>query len=139
MSITHFAGVPAGAIIALSDYEVLDVAVGPAVAFSKLTIQADGDLGADGNPNPNFIAAEWSSDKRTGLGDAYECRATLVSGPAPAGDALNTWLPLTVSRSWSQEQTGIGSQLTVIDVDIGFAGVNSPIVTGRESLNVEVI
>ena len=46
---------------------------------------------------PSFGAAEW------------EIRATLIPGSkTPLGDALNTWLPLTSSRSWALEEVAVG-------------------------------
>lgn len=42
----------------------------------------------------------------------WEVRATLVSGTAPTGSALNTWLALTTPRTWTTSATVEGTTVT---------------------------
>lgn len=51
---------------------------------------------------------EWiSANGGATVGDNYEIRFWLPSGPEPTGSAVNAWLPLTVTRTWTS-QTSAG-------------------------------
>lgn len=59
--------------------------------------------------------AEWASGTPP---ITYYVRATLDTGTAPSGAALNTWHALTTTRVWTWSQSGDGANSGTIKVDI---------------------
>lgn len=51
----------------------------------------------------------------------WQIRATQVSGTIDYG-TLNTWLSLGVSRSWAEEELAIGSDQSVLTIELRYNG-----------------
>jgi hypothetical protein len=69
-----------------------------------------------------------------GVTSDYEIRATVISGSNPtAGDALNTWLPLSTARKWDYQVSG---KAKYIDGTILFEIRDTATSTVQDSCNV---
>lgn len=70
-----------------------------------------------------------------GDGGDYEIRYN-ATGTTPAGDAINTWLSLSSSRSWSLSQSGVGDKATTGSLSIRLAA--NQVVLDGATLNLSV-
>lgn len=88
----------------------------PAGSTATLTFFRDGtydgdDLGDNG---------EWSALPSATVGDAYEIRATVISGSTPTGSAVGAFIPLSSDVSWELFKSGAasGQDSAVLNVEI---------------------
>jgi hypothetical protein len=66
----------------------------------------------------------------------FECRATLQSGTTPNSGTLNTWLPLTTARSWTQISGG-AIVVTVLLIEIRNASTLAVLDSAVITMDVE--
>lgn len=85
------------------------------------TLESDGDIIESTTSAGDVDAGDWIDPKSSAPG-SYEVRATLVSGSIDSG-ILNTWLPLSSTRSWSVGVTVAGTnQSATLTVEIRLGG-----------------
>lgn len=85
---------------------VFSLAVADAYALgpAALTFLSDGTYTA--TQPVSDVDGDWISPGATGIGSDYEIKATLVTGTAPAGASLSTWLNMGTTRQWSMNSPG---------------------------------
>lgn len=66
-----------------------------------INFYADGTLQGFRQGNGLLWTSNWFTPTQAGIGASYWVRATLVSGTAPTGSGLNTWLALSGVRTWT--------------------------------------
>lgn len=87
----------------------------------------------------NTSPADWVAPSSPSVGDAYEIRATVLSGDTPSGSALNTWLPLSTARSWSLTASGpTQSKSCDLSVEIGLLGTSTPLSTNTSTITAAI-
>lgn len=96
---------------ALSNLTAGSVANRPASADAVYTLRTDGVRVASGNANENWLSPA------TNVAD-YEVMATYISGEAPTGGTLSSWLPFSSDRTWSLVRTVDGISTGVIRIEI---------------------
>lgn len=70
----------------------------------------------------------------------YEARVTVVSGVTPSGSAVNDWLNLGTTRSWTLSQTSPGTKESKFTIEVRFAaGALIDSATVDMNINVDVI
>lgn len=105
-----------------------------ATKFFSGTATATFGLGNDGvayevenGVTTNYTIEWWTKGSVTGLGAAYECRATLNSGSALSSGTVGSWLTLSSANQWTQSRstsTGItNSNLTIEIRDVATSTV----------------
>lgn len=110
----------------------------PATAFATEGFYSDGTQRYSTNAAPSgAVLGYWCP---AGNGTAYDIEATLVSGTAPSGSALNTWLELSASPnyvSWSvTNNSGLGSEVScVLGISIRLHSSGLVVATGNIGLN----
>ncbi len=70
---------------------------------------SDGDERGYTQGNVLQYNSSWYSPESVGIGSSYWIRATAISGSPNTGDVLNSWLPLTATRSWGLSAPNIDS------------------------------
>jgi hypothetical protein len=80
--------------------------ISPGNITSTLTIERDGDLIIT-DPGGSVDVGDWILPKRSNAGDVYEVRLVTSTGTCNGGSAVDTWLPLTSDRSWSNNVSTI--------------------------------
>jgi hypothetical protein len=76
-----------------------DQFVGGAMSFASYSIRSDGKV-VDQN---GAVLETWLPSGQSAA--SYQVKAALISGTAPIGDTLGTWLSCSVSRDWSESAT----------------------------------
>jgi len=102
-------------------FSVVDTNGGTSTA--GIVFESDGDV-VKTNSLGNTDAGDWISPKAAAPG-TYEIMAHQESGDALDGgsSALDTWLVLTSSRSWSITQIGAGAKSATLTVSIRIGSV----------------
>lgn len=91
-----------------------------AVGTANASIQLNADGFAKRNENGTITNAfQWLLAGGAGSVDAY---AELLSGTAPGGSALNTWINCASSPAWTKVQSGIGINTCVLRIYLASAG-----------------
>jgi hypothetical protein len=104
------------------------IATHPSNATAAVNITNAGvQSGTDGGPY-NWL--------KGGIASNYEIMATLISGTV-TGDAFGSWLNLGTSRVWSLTETGIGTKLGSITLQIRPVG-GSVLTTATINFDAEV-
>jgi hypothetical protein len=67
----------------------------------------------------------------------FEVRATVLSGTTPSGN-VGTWNTLSTTRSWTLTRTIIGVRTCDLLIEIGYAGVNSPLDSATITITADV-
>lgn len=90
--------------------------------------------------NHNSIKIDdWFIPSTTGIGSAYEIIADSASPDTPdGGAAMDTWLPLSSSRTWSETRSTTGVDLVTFNVRIRSAGSGTVLGTCAVTLRAEV-
>ena len=132
ISISEYYGsdtVPASGVISLSDFfgtsaGAIDLQSATASeqqfissATATLTAEADGETSGQGNlilTVPNW----WTGAPDVGIGSNYEIRATVALGDTPTSGSLNTWLSLSVDRTWGLTRTVTGTSSCQLTIEI---------------------
>lgn len=102
-----------GGPVSFGTFSADAVAVPPAAAIATGTMRSDGRLA-----NQAGGSVVWHSRAVAGVGSTFWTRATLLSGTAPTGAALATWLPLSANQAWSLAQTTVGSKLCSLRIEV---------------------
>ncbi len=77
-------------------------------AHAGIRVKRNGDVQEkSGTWSTQNILTEWFTQacKTATIGDDYECYLS-GTGDTPTGDALDTWLAVTVDREWLLDKTG---------------------------------
>lgn len=123
-----------------------------------LRILASNIVAVDGQSNPTSATASVGLDangvltitefftstpsdyvlpKYTGVGSRLWVKLT-GSGTTPSGSALNTWLQLSSTRSWTLTQSGIGSKAFTGTLSFSLDGGTSTFYSTSFDLSVDV-
>lgn len=114
------AGTMAGARVSLSPtYTVSDLTISPTNASASFSLENDGDVaritvttGGGGTVD----VGDWITP-RSAAGAAYEARATVNSGSLSSG-TTGSWLALSSTRTWTLNQTSVGTTTCELTVEI---------------------
>ncbi len=98
-----------------------DVAVFPNSAAITLIFASNGQI----NSGDHL----WFDPVTSNIGSSYWIRATLTAGTTPTTGTLNTWMQLSVNRSWSNLQSGAGTKSSTLLIEIATDPSGSNIVT----------
>lgn len=120
-----FSGKPT--ITLLSSYSPSADATSPVNALAQFQLESDGDIGATGGTNTVSDIGDWLAPK-TNFSD-FECRLVQNSGTALGGAALNTWLNLGTTRTWTLARTTDGTNVASATLSVGLAGQNTALKT----------
>lgn len=96
--------------------------IGVSFAQTTLTLSLNGAYAVYGANLGTFESGNWVTPTSVAPG-AYTIRAHRVSGGTPNGDALDTDLALTTSRSWTVSTVG-GTSLTNLTLTLKDGGGN---------------
>lgn len=102
---------------------VFDGEIDPADAVASFTVRRDGRITGSGSLAP--ADDNWFEPTTTGVGDDYEVRVTQLSGNAPSGPTLGTWVALTSDRTWTNTQTTVGSFISDYLVEVRKVGTTA--------------
>ncbi len=91
---------------ALADALISRVTVEPTTATAEVAALTNGTLELRGN---STTTQTWLS---SGLNSNAEVFATLLSGPPPTGAATGVWLSMSSARTWTRNQTSVGTSTT---------------------------
>lgn len=93
--------------------------ISPYSMSATVTMQTDGQNSYSAIPGGSGVMpVGWFSRVQSGIGSSYKVRASLVSGTAPTGTQLDTWLPLSSSRSFTLSgSTNKDCRLSVVVAD----------------------
>lgn len=98
-------------------------------------------LNADGVLSVTEFFTNTNSDycvpKYAGIGSRLWVRLT-GSGTTPSGSALNTWLQLSSTRSWSLSQSGVGSKSFAGTLEFSLDGGTHTFASASFNLDVDV-
>jgi hypothetical protein len=130
--------------------EIVNPLVVPNVTYGALSTAAqsvwvnfytDGTLQGFRQGNVQVWTRNWFTPTQAGIGGSYWIRATLVSGTAPTGSALNAWLALTAVRGWTLTAPAGGafaSRACTLQIQIASDSAGANVVTsGASNLFVE--
>ena len=95
-----------------------DLAADPADAESGVMLENDGDL-IEVDLSGNIDRGDWITPK-SAAGNAYEARVTVNTGTLSTGTG-GVWQALGTTRSWTVQQTVIGTKTANITVEIRLA------------------
>lgn len=70
-----------------------------------IEVNQDGRLYKTTFTDPPQYLEKW---KTAGLADAFDVRATLISGSAPLGSAVGSWLNVNAHRAWYVSRSVVG-------------------------------
>jgi hypothetical protein len=112
------AGEGTGTAINLASQTFSDAEDAPTNPTIELVLKNDGIAYYDEGDGDVAISGQWMNPPDAALAGNYEARATLVSGSAPTGSALSTWLVLSSNRTWTKTRTTNGTSSTVLTVEI---------------------
>lgn len=82
------------------------------------------------------ITGEWVIP--TDFASLYECRVTVTSGSLSSGTS-GSWLALTSDRVWTRSRISSGTSECTFTVEIGYAGLNSALISYSVTLTADVI
>ncbi|MES2180734.1 MAG: hypothetical protein V4493_01370 [Pseudomonadota bacterium] len=86
-------------VLHLTPASIIDTVPGYVNASAKYSLNVNGTAGFDtANSGSGLFAGDWVEDAFEVT--LYQVRATLISGTAPTGAPLNTWLNFTTDRYW---------------------------------------
>jgi hypothetical protein len=116
----------------LTTRTVSSTAVDPSSANCYYKIGSDGDV-YGGSTTTNFLEV-W---RDTGSNPDFEVRATYVSGVVPTG-TFNSWLDPATAPEWVLGRSGVGTNQTVMDVEIRNSSTLAVLTTARITMNATV-
>jgi hypothetical protein len=96
---------------------VFDQTVGIGFSSAEIQYQSDGNIVATTTTNGAEARGDWVTPTSFAPG-AYTIRASLVSGSAPFGPALDTDHALSSTRSWNVIDSGGGAMTSTITITI---------------------
>lgn len=116
---------------------VSDAQSNPTPALAQIAFESDGDITEVTVLGPSD-AGDWITPKSAAPG-SYEIMAHQNSGDALdiGSSALDSWLALSGSPSWSQTQTGPGSKTANLTISIRLSGAT--LSSGTFTLSATVV
>lgn len=111
--------VPVPGPVSLSDHDIETSTIDGFTATATFTMGSNGDATSVGVTTPGFVGNEWhNTNPNPGIGNDFQVRATLTGGVAPSSGTLNTWQTMNVNRSWTNNQTVVGSRNSELFIEI---------------------
>ena len=107
-----------GAVNLATSYGATDTAFDPANATASFSLQNDGDIVTSAGDE-----GDWVTPAVAGVAAAYECFATLDSGTLTSG-TTGSWLALSSTRTWTLQQTVVGTNNAQITIQIREIGTS---------------
>ena len=104
------AGDVAQGTVALSNLTANAEAFDPTAATASYSLTSAGVRTASGLSNANWI------NPAVGMGD-FEVLATVQSGALSSG-STGSYLPLSTTRTWTRQRSGVGSSACVIRIQV---------------------
>lgn len=127
---------PLGAVSLDDPRTVTRAVLSPASATVYYSLNSNGLL--YGGASTGAYLENWLDEPALYDTADYEVRFTHVSGTVLAGP-YNTWLNLGTTRTLSMTQSVVGTQQSVLDVEIRPAGGGSVLTSSRVTMNAQVI
>jgi len=121
--------------ILASSVSASDSEVDPTPAIVSVSLDADGVLTVTEFLTPT--TSDYCVPKYTGIGARLWVKLS-GSGTTPAGSALDTWLQLSSTRSWSLTQSGVGSKSFSGTLSFSLDGGTSTFATASLALSAQV-
>lgn len=94
----------------------LDTALDPADATATTALQTNGQVTHATTQFPGAFT-DWFLPNTTNIGNGFWIRATIISGTFTSGTA-GTWLQLNAARTWTKQQTTVGSSSVVFTLEL---------------------
>ena len=117
--------------VALSNSNAYRGVIDPNIATATYSLNSDGSLTSTGNAGGFWVTPQ------VGM-DLFEVRAILNAGTLTSG-ALNTWVPLSVSRAWVNTQdTGQGAVTANLTIQIRRTGDSVVLASATVNISAEV-
>jgi hypothetical protein len=111
----------------------------PSSANAAWQFNPDGSIDAQQGGGFAPDVQRWFDPKQAAVGAGYYIRATLVTGIAPGGSLLNTWLALSALRTWNHSRSSVGQRSCQLTIQIASDAAGSNIVSsGQFSLLASV-
>lgn len=128
-----------GDTISIADRTASSLTTSPTTATATYRLETDGDIGASAGNNTVVDVGDWVSPKG-GASDAYEARATIVSGSLTSG-TTGTWQGLGTQRTWTlnQPSAGTGPATCVFTLEIRRASDSVVLDTATITLSAETV
>lgn len=117
--------------VSLSNTDAYKAAIDPDTATATYSLNASGALTATGGTSGFWITPQ------SGM-DLFEARATLNTGALSSG-SVNTWLPLSTTRSWQTSQSGEGVQTANLSIQIRRASDVTVVASATVTVTAEVL
>lgn len=111
---------------------VTDFALSPADAYAEVEFRTNG--GIYNHLGVKIGSWIFPNEKASSL---WEIRASNGSPGNPDYGTMNTWLALSVNRSWANEELGIGSDSDSFDIELRYNG-GAVVATATYTVNAEV-
>lgn len=117
--------------VAISNANPSDTAISPSVATATYSLTNAGSVTSTGEAGGFWL------DPQVGMED-FECRATVTSGSLTSG-TTGSWLALSTTRSWTVQQSVVGTKLATMTIEIRRIGETTVLGSATVSFSAEVI
>lgn len=132
-------GLASGPFVSLSPtYNVNDVTVSPTNASASFSLENDGDIAritVSTGGGGTVDVGDWITP-RSAAGADYECFVTVDSGALSSG-TTGSWLALNTTRTWTLDQTSLGTSTCVFGLQIRRASTGSVLDSTTVTLEAE--
>lgn len=112
-----------------------------ALVFSPETATAAVRLTSDGDADSQLNLGSWVNQFAwllVGAGADFECRVSMTSGTSFSGSALDTWLGLGSTRSWSLDRSSTGITEGFATLELRRAGTSFILASDTITLSATV-
>lgn len=103
-------------------------------ASADYRLNTNGNAEASENGGAYGVLEAWCIPAAQAIN--YECYASLVSGSLSSG-TLDTWLPLSSSRTWNVTQATLGFREAIINIGIRRVGTSTILASADITLTAE--
>lgn len=109
----------------------VDLATAESPATVELSFLLDGSIGGTD-------VGAWYNGSSTVIGNDFEIKAVEVGGPAGFTGTFGAYLPITETRLWSLQQSGVGTKSGEIEFSLRRIGDTIDVLVVNTVFNVEV-
>lgn len=125
--------IPASDLLSLSPNSGDSSTVSPTNAVAQWSLRSSGDLFRTNINNTIADAGDWVLPKSNAAN--YEVRSTLLTGTFTADPSAGAWVALTSNRTWTRNQTVIGTSTVTATIDVRRVGSGITAITTTLTLS----